>query len=244
MLGGQHPEVLHISQPASPDSSSSTPEPMLFPLGCSFKLVVLGRQHSGKTSLVSRYVNNAYQEDYKATVGIDFSSRSIFLEQNKTARLQIWDTAGCSRFATLIPNYVRSAAAAIVVFDITDRDSFDSVGQWASMARSEGDPELQLIVVGTKQDLVDKRQISEEEAAAAADEHNATYFEVSSKTGHNVKALFKHLAQSLPTFEIEQMDHASMSRNEAKKSSNAATNQPPVTGGICDTFGSIFGIRC
>jgi len=242
MLGRSN-AALYVSQPGSPGSDNGNPEPMLFPLGSSFKLVVLGRQHSGKTSLVSRYVNNYYQPDYKATVGIDFSSRSIFLEQNKTARLQIWDTAGCDRFATLIPNYVRSAAAAIVVYDSTDRESFASVGRWAAMARSEGDPELMLMVVGTKIDLVDERQVSAEEGEASAAEHGAAFYEVSAKTGDNVKELFKKLASTLPDYEADpalesRPAPAPAPAAKAEKAAKAPAN------GICDVVGSIFGIRC
>lgn len=218
------------------DQSGKSSE-MFFPLGSSFKLVVLGMQNGGKSSLVSRYINNDFREDYKATVGIDFSSRTVFLDPTKTARLQIWDTTGCDRFSTLIPSYIRSAAGAMVVYDITDRDSFKATRHWARLAKTEGDPDLVTIVVGTKLDLAgEQRQVSSEEGSELAEDINAMYIEVSAKNGHNVKEAFKMLAQALPGMsEIPptppKLEDLALGHRDT---SDAAL------GGFCDLFSNMF----
>ena len=110
------------------------------------------------------------------------------------------------------------------------------------MARSEGDPELMLMVVGTKIDLIDQRQVSAEEGKASAAEHGAEFYEVSAKTGDNVKELFKKLASALPDYEADPALETRPAPAPAQKAEKAAKAVP--ANGICDVVGSIFGIRC
>jgi len=90
------------------------------------KLVFLGEQSVGKTSLITRFMYNSYDANYQATIGIDFLCKTLYLENDKSIRLQLWDTAGQERFRSLIPSYIRDSSAAVVVYDISDRSTFDA----------------------------------------------------------------------------------------------------------------------
>merc|ERR1719197_202781 len=101
-----------------------------------YKLVFLGEQAVGKTSVITRFMYDTFDNNYQATIGIDFLSKTIKLE-DRSVRLQLWDTAGQERFRSLIPSYIRDAAAAVVVYDITRRKSFEGTKKWAEDVRAE-----------------------------------------------------------------------------------------------------------
>ncbi|KAH0583604.1 Ras- protein RABH1b, variant 2 [Termitomyces sp. 'cryptogamus'] len=134
--------------PVSADFSSSPPKRT--------KIVLLGDQSVGKTSLITRFMYDTFDNTYQATIGIDFLSKTMYLE-DRTVRLQLWDTAGQERFRSLIPSYIRDSSVAIVVFDITNRQSFLSTTKWIDDVRSERGNDVIIVLVGNKADLSDKR---------------------------------------------------------------------------------------
>jgi len=141
---------------------------------------------------------DTFDNTYQATIGIDFLSKTMYLE-DRTVRLQLWDTAGQERFRSLIPSYIRDSSVAIVVFDITNRSSFLSTSKWIEDVRSERGSDVFIVLVGNKADLSDKRQVTVEEAQAKSTELDITLFmETSAKAGHNVNSLFKKIAMALP----------------------------------------------
>ncbi|KAG8896475.1 Ras- protein RABH1b [Tulasnella sp. 417] len=150
--------------------------------------------------LAYRFMYDTFDNTYQATIGIDFLSKTMYLE-DRTVRLQLWDTAGQERFRSLIPSYIRDSSVAIVVFDITNRASFLSTSKWIDDVKSERGNEVIIVLVGNKADLSDKRQVTLEEATAKATELNIMFMETSAKAGHNVKSLFKKIAMSLPGME-------------------------------------------
>ncbi|KAK0432886.1 probable YPT6-GTP-binding protein of the rab family [Armillaria ostoyae] len=164
------------------------------------KIVLLGDQSVGKTSLITRFMYDTFDNTYQATIGIDFLSKTMYLE-DRTVRLQLWDTAGQERFRSLIPSYIRDSSVAIVVFDITNRQSFLSTTKWIDDVRSERGSDVIIVLVGNKADLSDKRQVTLEEATAKATQLDILFMETSAKAGHNVKSLFKKIAMSLPGME-------------------------------------------
>jgi len=145
---------------------------------------------------------DTFDNTYQATIGIDFLSKTMYLE-DRTVRLQLWDTAGQERFRSLIPSYIRDSSVAIVVFDITNRQSFISTAKWIDDVRSERGNDVIIVLVGNKADLSDKRQVTLEEATAKATQLDIMFMETSAKAGHNVKNLFKKIAMSLPGMEKE-----------------------------------------
>ncbi|KAK9786803.1 hypothetical protein WJX73_006857 [Symbiochloris irregularis] len=162
-----------------------------------YKLVFLGDQSVGKTSIITRFMYDKFDNTYQATIGIDFLSKTMYLE-DRTVRLQLWDTAGQERFRSLIPSYIRDSSVAVVVYDVSNRQSFLNTARWIEEVRTERGSDVIVVLVGNKTDLVDKRQVSIEEGDAKAREFNVMFIETSAKAGFNIKALFRKIAAALP----------------------------------------------
>ncbi|KAK9352021.1 ras family-domain-containing protein [Lipomyces doorenjongii] len=165
-----------------------------------YKLVFLGEQSVGKTSLITRFMYDSFDSQYAATIGIDFLSKTMYLE-DRTVRLQLWDTAGQERFRSLIPSYIRDSTVAVVVYDVTNRNSFINTSKWIDDVRAERGNDVIIVLVGNKTDLNDKRQVTSEEGEKKAKEFKVMFIETSAKAGHNVKTLFRRIAQALPGME-------------------------------------------
>merc|ERR1719428_1850352 len=151
-----------------------------------FKLVFLGEQSVGKTSLITRFMYDSFDNNYQATIGIDFLSKTMYLE-DRTVRLQLWDTAGQERFRSLIPSYIRDSSGAIVVYDITNRASFLNTSKWIEDVRSERGPDVVIMLVGNKTDLGDRRLVTQEEGEEKARQETVMFIETSAKTGSSIK---------------------------------------------------------
>ena len=163
-----------------------------------YKLVFLGDQSVGKTSIITRFMYDNFDRHYQATIGIDFLSKTMYLE-DRTVRLQLWDTAGQERFRSLIPSYIRDSSVAVVVFDVTNRASFVNTAKWVEDVRAERGTDVVICLVGNKTDLGnDKRQVSTEEGEEKAKADGLLFVECSAKAGYNIKSLFRKLATSLP----------------------------------------------
>uniref|UniRef100_A0A7S0CGZ4 Uncharacterized protein n=1 Tax=Proboscia inermis TaxID=420281 RepID=A0A7S0CGZ4_9STRA len=163
-----------------------------------YKLVFLGDQSVGKTSIITRFMYDNFDRHYQATIGIDFLSKTMYLE-DRTVRLQLWDTAGQERFRSLIPSYIRDSSVAVVVYDVTNRASFLNTTKWVDDVRAERGNDVVICLVGNKTDLGnDKRQISTEEGEERSKKDGLLFVECSAKAGYNVKSLFRKLATSLP----------------------------------------------
>ncbi|WWC65314.1 uncharacterized protein I303_107931 [Kwoniella dejecticola CBS 10117] len=194
-----------MSNPQTPStagdfSSASTPLKK-------FKLVFLGEQSVGKTSLITRFMYDTFDNTYQATIGIDFLSKTMYLE-DRTVRLQLWDTAGQERFRSLIPSYIRDSSVAVIVYDITNRTSFLNTTKWVDDVRNERGQDVIIVLVGNKTDLNDKRQVTPEELDSRAKELGVMSIETSAKAGYNVKALFKKIAMALPGGSAEAKETA------------------------------------
>jgi Ras-related protein Rab-6A len=168
-----------------------------------FKLVFLGEQSVGKTSLITRFMYDSFDNTYQATIGIDFLSKTMYLE-DRTIRLQLWDTAGQERFRSLIPSYIRDSTVAVVVYDITNSNSFQQVNKWIEDVRAERGNDVIIMLVGNKTDLQDKRQVTMEEGERKAQELGVMFIETSAKAGYNVKQLFRRVAAALPGMDNNQ----------------------------------------
>ncbi|OAJ43988.1 GTP-binding protein ryh1, variant [Batrachochytrium dendrobatidis JEL423] len=145
---------------------------------------------------------DTFDNTYQATIGIDFLSKTMYLE-DRTTRLQLWDTAGQERFRSLIPSYIRDSSVAVVVYDITNRNSFVNTSKWVDDVRAERGNDVIVVLVGNKTDLSDERQVSTDEGEKKAKEFNVMFIETSAKAGYNVKALFKKIAMALPGMETQ-----------------------------------------
>ena len=178
---------------SAPKKSGGTLAPL-----AKYKLVFLGDQSVGKTSIITRFMYDNFDRHYQATIGIDFLSKTMYLE-DRTVRLQLWDTAGQERFRSLIPSYIRDSSVAVVVYDVTNRASFLNTSKWVEDVRAERGNDVVICLVGNKTDLGnDKRQVTTEEGEEKATKDGLLFMECSAKAGYNVKSLFRKLATSLP----------------------------------------------
>lgn len=166
------------------------------------KIVILGEQSVGKTSMITRWMYDSFDAEYIATIGIDFLSKTVYLE-DRVVRLQVWDTAGQERFRALIPSYLRDCHVALVVYDISNRASFQRVPFWVETVRAEARDAL-VFIVGNKIDRKDRVVSSEEGAALAKTVGRETaFFEVSAKDGLHIKALFRQVASTVSVCPVE-----------------------------------------
>ncbi|CAA2956174.1 ras-related RABH1b [Olea europaea subsp. europaea] len=193
-----------------------------------YKLVFLGDQSVGKTSIITRFMYDKFDNTYQATIGIDFLSKTMYLE-DRTVRLQ--DTAGQERFRSLIPSYIRDSSVAVIVYDVANRQSFLNTSKWIEEVRTERGSDVIIVVVGNKTDLVDKRQVSIEEAEAKARELNVMFIETSAKAGFNIKALFRKIAAALPGMETLSAAKQEDMVDVNLKSSNTNASQSQQSGG-------------
>lgn len=183
-----------------------------------YKIVFLGDQSVGKTSLITRFMYDTFDETYAATIGIDFLLKTMYLDDNRTIRLQLWDTAGQERFRSLIPSYIRDSHVAVICYDITNKKSFNNLDKWIKDVKLERGDDVIIVLVGNKSDLAnDKRQVTLEDVEALHRKVGSKFFiETSTKANHNVKLLFKKIAQSLPEFNTSVNDELAM-ENRANK---------------------------
>ena len=154
-----------------------------------YKLIFLGDQSVGKSCILNRFLNDTFIEDYQATIGLDFQSKNVQID-NQDIHLLLYDTAGQEKFRSLIPMYTRDANIILLVYDISNRDSFTNLSQWLKDLTNVNMEEIILCVVGNKIDLSDKRAINIEEGKKFADEHNLIFQEISAKTGDGFSDLF------------------------------------------------------
>ena len=187
--------MVHPETPED-DQSQNQQQPSSAATVKKYKLVFLGEQSVGKTSLITRFMYDTFDETYQATIGIDFLSKTVNVN-DRIIRLQLWDTAGQERFYTLIPSYIRDSKVAVVVFDLSNAPSFHKLDKWIEDIRNEGGDKVLIFIVGNKSDR-QEREVSTQEAMEAAARLNAHYMETSAKTGDNVEALFKAIVQQLP----------------------------------------------
>ena len=160
-----------------------------------YKIVIIGDQHVGKTSILSKYQYETIEEGYAPTVGIDFITKNVFLE-DKTIRLIMWDTAGQERFKSLIPSYLKNAHSIILTYDITSKSSFSSLPKWIEDIKNHVQEGIFFVLCGNKLDLKNKRQVSFDEADKFAKNNNLTYVETSAISGEGIKKLFDIITYS------------------------------------------------
>lgn len=172
---------------------------------------------------------DTFDDQYAATIGIDFLLKTMYLEDNKTIRLQLWDTAGQERFRSLIPSYIRDSHVAVICYDITNKKSFENLNKWIQDVKLERGDDVIIVIVGNKLDLNNKRQVTLEECEEYLKSINGKFcIETSTKANHNVKLLFKKIASSLPDIENSSKDE-----NSGPETVDINVEQPKTEGSSC-----------
>jgi len=161
-----------------------------------FKFIIIGDAATGKSCLLHRFIDNKFMRDSTHTIGVEFGSKIINIQGNNI-KLQIWDTAGQERFRSVTRSYYRGAAGALLVYDITSRDSYNHLSTWLEDARTLASAGIVIILVGNKKDLEDEREVSFMEASRFAQENNLMFLETSALTGDSVEEVFLKCARSI-----------------------------------------------
>ncbi|KAF7029524.1 hypothetical protein CFC21_047227 [Triticum aestivum] len=177
-------------------SSSSRPTGFVPPTDYLFKLLLIGDSGVGKSCLLLRFADDSYLESYISTIGVDFKIRTVE-QDGKTIKLQIWDTAGQERFRTITSSYYRGAHGIIVVYDVTDQESFNNVKQWLNEIDRYASENVNKLLVGNKCDLAESRVVSYEAGKALADEIGIPFLETSAKDATNVEKAFMTMAAEI-----------------------------------------------
>ena len=157
-----------------------------------FKSVVVGDGGSGKTAVVVRFSQGFFQENYKLTIGVEFAVKTIHIN-NYNVKLQIWDTGGQERFRYVRPLYYKGSMGCIILFDLTNRESFDHVPKWLEEVKKESG-NIPILLVGNKSDLINERVVSLDEARQISKDLNMFYVESSAKNGKGVGDVFAILS--------------------------------------------------
>lgn len=157
-----------------------------------FKILFIGNSGTGKSAIVNRYVDEKFDEEFTSTIGVDFKIKSLIHNEN-IIKLQIWDTAGQERFKTITSNYYRGVQGIILVFDLTDKNSYEKIDDWLKEIDKNCDSKHSTIIIGNKSDIISERLISFKEAKEYVEKLGFKYCEVSAKTNSNIDYIFEIL---------------------------------------------------
>ena len=154
------------------------------------KYVIIGDSGVGKSNILLQYINGKFSDDFKATVGVEFGAKNIEIN-SRIYRIQIWDTAGQENFRSIARAYYKNSICACIVYDITNRNSFNSVQSWIDDCTKQTPRNILLLLIGNKNDLNDKREVQYEEGEEFAKKKNMIFLETSAKTGNNIDKIFE-----------------------------------------------------
>ncbi|XP_021279462.1 ras-related protein Rab11C [Herrania umbratica] len=161
-----------------------------------FKIVLIGDSGVGKSNILSRFTRNEFCLESKSTIGVEFATRTLQVE-GKTVKAQIWDTAGQERYRAITSAYYRGAVGALLVYDITKRQTFDNVQRWLRELRDHADSNIVIMMAGNKSDLNHLRAVSEEDGHALAEKEGLSFLETSALEATNVEKAFQTILNEI-----------------------------------------------
>ncbi|WOL04722.1 hypothetical protein Cni_G13444 [Canna indica] len=203
-----------------------------------FKIVLIGDSGVGKSNILSRFTRNEFCLDSKSTIGVEFATRTLEIE-GKTIKAQIWDTAGQERYRAITSAYYRGAVGALLVYDITKKQTFDNVQRWLRELRDHADSNIIVMMVGNKSDLKHLRAVSDTEGQTFAEKEGLSFLETSALESLNVEKAFQTVLSEI--FHI--INRKALAAQEAAKATG-----PPIQGTTInissDSVGSSKGACC
>ena len=182
-----------------------------------YKILLLGDSSLGKTCFLMRYTDNTYQEIHMSTIGIDNKFKDVELEDGKKVKIQIWDTAGQDRFRSITRNYYKGANGIVLIFDVTNKKSYENVKNWVKQIKEEVSSRVTIILVANKIDDVNHRIVTKEEGEKIANECGLMFFECSAKTGENIEHAFNELVKKT----VENYSKVGQGGEKLKKKKNS-----------------------
>ena len=198
-----------------------------------YKIVLVGDSNVGKTNIISRYIKNTLPKNSNPTIGVEFATRVVPLKSGGTVKAQIWDTAGQERYYAIVSAHYRRAIGALLVYDVTNGKSFQNAKKWIQELKSKAEPDIVIVLVGNKIDLVEKnpekREVELEAAEKFAKQEALLFIETSAFTAKGVKEAFEML--------LEEINKNSRSKNSKRQMEHGESLNPmaeqPRRSGCC-----------
>jgi small GTP-binding protein len=160
------------------------------------KIIVVGDSGVGKTNLINRFASDKFDINSKATIGVEFVYKTLKINK-EVIKVEVWDTAGQERYRAITSSYYKGAKGAIIVYDITNEDSFNNVESWMNEVTKKGKTDMQFLLVGNKKDLINDRKVTEQKGIDKAKELNMNLFEASALEKTNVNEAFNYLVKEI-----------------------------------------------
>ena len=183
-----------------------------------YKILLLGDSSVGKTCFLMRYTDNTFQEIHMSTIGLDYKLKNVQLDDGKIVKIQIWDTAGQDRFRSITKNYYKGAHGIILIYDITNKKSFENVRNWINQIKEEVSEKVSIILVGNKIDDEEHRVVPTVEGEKLSKELGLMFFECSAKSGINIDSTFNELVKKTVAnyTKVNKGDHLRKGKNGKK----------------------------
>ena len=166
-----------------------------------FKIIIVGNTGVGKSSLLLKYTRDIFSTNYEPTIGVDFGSMIVHIpdsnNEHTPVKLQIWDTAGQERFRTITKSYYKNTCGVVIVFDLTNKESFNAIPEWIDSIKQDADPSVEIILIGNKSDLESDYQITEDDIDNICREYDLKYFETSARELDSTSIAFNILGQDI-----------------------------------------------
>ena len=185
-----------------------------------FKVLLLGNSDVGKSSLLLRYVDSVWNDAFVQTIGVDFKVKTLTINEKKV-KMQIWDTAGQERFRTVVSTYFRGAHGILLLYDVTNRDSFKNLESWLIEIEKNAKEKVLKILIGNKCDLTDDREITSDEGKAFALRNGMEFMETSAKMNTNVSEAFETLGKLM--IEFNSKSNTTSQKNNQNKNLKASS---------------------
>ena len=160
------------------------------------KYIIIGDSAVGKSNILLRYIHDKFNEEFHSTIGVEFGAKNLDID-GKIFRIQVWDTAGQETFRSITRAYYKNSVCSFVVYDISNRTTFDNIKSWVDDCKKLRPKAVLMILVGNKTDLEDKREVSYEEGSIYAQKNGMLFFECSAKTGQNIDKIFNESTREI-----------------------------------------------
>ena len=179
------------------------------------KVILIGDSGVGKTNIMSKFLKDQFMEESKATIGVEFGSK-LFNHEGHKIKAQIWDTAGQEKYKAITGAYYKGSKGALVVYDITQKKTFENIEKWVNDLKAAGDPKITIILIGNKNDLDDKRQVSKDQGEEKARSFGCAFLETSAYSGDNIDKAFNYMVKEI----YEKFSNDSTGEDELAPGSN------------------------
>ena len=208
----------------------------------SFKVVLIGETGVGKTSIITQFIDQTFQEDQQSTTGGTFSTKSVICDGGKILKFEIWDTAGQERYRSLTTMFYKDANAAVMVYDVTRAESFEELkNYWAGQIKESSPENIILVIAANKSDLIEHEKVDEGEARNFAKELNAIFISTSAKSSEGINSLFEEIAKKYSgatNITIKEEEDAEEPQAQEQKNNGALKienpgNKKPKKKGFC-----------